>query len=161
MCYEIIYYATTFIEKSLPDSKIIYDSVNADLIKSCAVKTKGSAGPSGLDADMWRKIISSHIYGTVSDDLCHAIALMTRELCSTDINDPESIIPLLACHLIPLDKQPGVRPIGIGEVLRRIIGKAVMKVIKPDVLAAIGYEQLCAGQEAGCEVAIHAHTGYF
>ena len=141
--------------------KIIYDSVNADIIKSCAVKTKGSAGPSGLDADMWRKIISSYIYGTVSDDLCHAIALMTRELCSTDINDPESIIYLLACRLIPLDKQPGVRPIGIGEVLRRIIGKAVMKVIKPDVLAATGYEQLCAGQEAGCEVAVHAIRDIF
>ena len=136
--------------------KVIYDNINADLIKTCASKTKGSAGPSGLDAEEWRKMISSHMYGNISDDLCHAIALMTRELCSSEISDPESISSLLACRLIPLDKQPGVRPIGIGEVLRRIMGKAVMKVVKPDVLAAVGFNQLCAGQDAGSEIAIHA-----
>ena len=62
----------------------------------------------------------------------------------------------MACRLIPLDKSPGVRPIGIGDILRRIIGKAVMAVIKPDVLEATGCAKLCTGQEAGCEVAVHA-----
>ena len=33
----------------------------------------------------------------------------------------------LTCRLFPLDKQPGVKPIRIGEVLRRVIGKIVMK----------------------------------
>ena len=62
----------------------------------------------------------------------------------------------VACRLIPLDKQPGVRPIGICEVLRRIVGKAVLKVVSPDVLRAAGPLQLCAGQDAGCEAAVHA-----
>ena len=62
----------------------------------------------------------------------------------------------LACRLIPLDKNLGLRPIGVGEVLRRIAGKVVMKVVKEDIKKAAGCLQLCAGQEAGCEAAIHA-----
>ena len=37
---------------------------------------------------------------------------------------------LVACRLIPLDKSSGVRPNGVGEVLRRIIGKAILTVLK-------------------------------
>ena len=58
-----------------------------------------------------------------------------------------------SCRLVPLDKRPGVRPVGIGEVVRRVVGKVVMKVIKRDIQEAI---QLCAGQDAGCEAAVHA-----
>ena len=61
-----------------------------------------------------------------------------------------------SCHLVPLDKCPGVRPVGIGEVVCRIVGKAVMKVVKRDLQGAIGSVQLCSGQEAGCEAAVHA-----
>ena len=34
-----------------------------------------------------------------------------------------------ACHLIPLDKNSRVRPIGVGEMLRGIVGKAIVSVI--------------------------------
>ena len=30
--------------------------------------------------------------------------------------------PFIACRLMPIDKNPGIRPIGVGEVLRRIVG---------------------------------------
>jgi len=62
----------------------------------------------------------------------------------------------MACRLIPLNKNPGVRPIGIGEVLRRIAGKVVMIVSKHYIVEATGSIQVCAGQEAGSEAAIHA-----
>ena len=135
---------------------VIYDNTNADLIRKCAIRTKGASGPSGLDADFWRRIVGSSVFGSASEDLCHAIALMARKLCSEDLVDLDSISTLMACRLIPLDKSPGIRPIGLGEVLRRIIGKAVMIIVKPDILNATGYKQLCAGQEAGCEIAVHA-----
>ena len=41
-------------------------------------------------------------------------------------------------------------------MLRRIAGKAVMSLLKKDVLQAAGSLQLCGGQVAGSEAAIHA-----
>ena len=40
-------------------------------------------------------------------------------------------------------------------MLRRIAGKAVMILLKKDVLQAAGLLQLCGGQVAGSEAAIH------
>ena len=48
------------------------------------------------------------------------------------------------------------RLIGVGEVLRRIAGKVVMKISKNDVLKAAGSLQVCAGHESGAEAAIHS-----
>ena len=58
--------------------------------------------------------------------------------------------------LSSLDKCPGVRPIGVGEVVRHIIGKAVLYVIGQDIKDAAGPLELCAGQMAGSEAAVHA-----
>ena len=63
--------------------------------------------------------------------------------------------------LFSLDKSPGVRPIGVDEVLRRIVGKVVMKVIKGDIQESVGSLQVCAGQAGGCEAAIHAMHNIF
>ena len=59
-------------------------------------------------------------------------------LCSEELVDPKSIAGLVVCRLISLDKSPGVRPIGVGEVLRRIIGKAILTVLKSDILNVTG-----------------------
>ena len=58
--------------------------------------------------------------------------------------------------MIALHKCPSVQPIWIGETSCRISGKAILAVIKYDILEAAGALQLCAGQEAGSEAAIHA-----
>ena len=61
---------------------------------------------------------------------------MTRRLC-TELIDRLTIEPILANRLIPLDKDKGeVRPIGVEEVIRRIIGKCVTRVTKQDVIDA-------------------------
>ena len=62
--------------------------------------------------------------------------------------DPRCVSPLLACCLIALDKNPGVRPIGIGETPRHIIAKALLETV--------GSTQLCADQITGTESAVHA-----
>ena len=62
----------------------------------------------------------------------------------------------MSCRLIALEKDPGVRPIGICEVVRRIIAKAILSVTSGDIQEAAGSIQLCAGQKAGTEAAVHA-----
>ena len=49
-----------------------------------------------------------------------------------------------------------MRPIGVGETCRRIIGRAILTAIMPDIQEAGGSTQLCAGQQAGSEAAVHA-----
>ena len=67
----------------------------------------------------------------------------------------------VACRLMPLNKNPGVRPIGVWECLRRLVGKAMLSVVGPYVREAMGALQLCAGQDAGIEAAIHAMNDIF
>ncbi len=65
----------------------------------------------------------------------------------------------MAGCLIPLDKCPGVS--GVGEVPRRIITKAVLKIVGPDIEEAAGPLQVCAGQDGGCKTAVHAMRQIF
>ena len=96
-----------------------------------------------------------------STRLCEAIARMTKTLC-TQYVDPTTIEALIASRLIPLDKGEGaVRPIGVGEVIRRISAKCVMNFAKKDAVEASGSLQLCAGQKSGSEAAIHAMNSLF
>ena len=136
----------------LPNS-VMFDSIDADAIRHAAKGTTGAAGPSGLDAHNWRRICCT--FKDASDDLCHALALVARRLC-TQVVDHSILAPLLACRLIALDKNPGVCPIGMCEVPRRIISKAILYVIKGDIQEAAGATQLCGGQIAGIEAVVHA-----
>ena len=126
------------------------------MVRDAALRTKGSGGPSGIDANGFRRMLACKSFKKSETDLCAAIATMARKLC-TEYVDPLSIEAILANRLMPLDKDEGaVRPIGVGEVLRRIIGKCVMKLTKPDVIDASGSLQVCASHKSGSEAAIHA-----
>ena len=57
--------------------------------------------------------------------------------------------------LITLDKQPDVRPVGIGETWRRLFSKIVLKVTVLEATMTCQYGQLCAGLKAGINGAIH------
>lgn len=134
-----------------------YNSIDGAGIRKIACQIKGAAGPSNLDADGWRRILTSSSFGNHSQNLCDAIARMTKKLClKRDIGTDGSLESFLSCKLIPLNKNPGVRPIGVGEVLRRIIGRAVITTLKNNIMDTAGCSQLCAGQRSGCEAAVHA-----
>ena len=96
-------------------------------------------------------------FGTASNDLCNAITRLTRRIC-TEYIDPEGLTCLLANRLIALDKSPGLRPIEVGEVLRRIVAKAVSNIRSMNILKAAGDIQLGASQIRGCEAGVPAMT---
>ena len=139
-------------------NSVIYEMITGELVRKKSLQTHGSAGPSGLDAKGWRRLLSSTYCGSAADDLCSALAALAKKLAATNCRH---VGALTACRLIPLDKNPGCRPIGVGEVLRRIIGKCIMVVVKEDVRRAAGNLQVCAGQQAGAEAAIHAMREIF
>lgn len=85
---------------------------------------------------------------------------MAQRICTSYI-DSSALQPFIACCLIALEKCPGVKPIGIGKVVWRIIGRAIICIIKDDIQAAAGTVQLCTGQEAGCEASLHAMKQVF
>ena len=71
-----------------------------------------------------------------ASDLHKAIVELAKKFYITNIsnnNSYASLENLLACRLIPLNKNPGLRPIEVGEILRRPLGKVVMMVSKQDV----------------------------
>ena len=146
---------------------VVFTNIDESSITKAALKTRGAAGPSGLDADGWRRMLVSKNFGKTGKDLRISIAKMTQQLCTQEltlgsVENKRDIEAYTACRLIPLEKSPsGVRPIGIGEVLRRIIGKAVVAEIKPELVEAAGCLQLCAGQASGCEAAAHAMRDIF
>ena len=94
---------------------VVFDSIDANAIRSAALRTTGSAGPSGLDAHEWRRLCTA--FKGASTDLCNSLALVAKRLCKTYI-DPKCVSPFLTCRLIALDKSPGFRPIGIGDTVR-------------------------------------------
>ena len=62
----------------------------------------------------------------------------------------------MECCLVALDKSPGVRPVGIGETLRRALAKLIMREAGDQAKTACGNLKLCAGLKAGIEGEAHA-----
>ena len=171
-------------EPELPEP-VIFGAITAETIAKAAAKVKGAHGPSGGDAENWKRQLCS--FGPASVSLCDSIAAVTRRLCTTFL-DPTITSALLASRLLPFKKKnegetpqnqfpefqvpqepqtltqmsrskshqsPTAEPSEFGEVLRRIIGKDVVTILRKDIVQAIGTINLCAGQKAAPETIIH------
>jgi len=114
-----------------------------------------SGGPTQIDMDTWRLMICSKSYSTHSQKLADEIATLARRLAMDTIpHDHISTFP--ACRLVPLTKKDNsIRPVAVGECLRRINAKTFTGLPKEDITHAVGTRQVCAGQESGIEAAIH------
>ena len=110
---------------------------------------------------MFKRILECKSFKHSSTALCEALVTLIRTIC-TEYVDPSSFEALVASRLMSLHKGEGsVRPIGVGEVVRRIISKCVMRVVKPDMIDASGSLQVCAVQMSGSGAAIHAMWNIF
>ena len=126
-------YITPVSNETIPFHPSIFDQTNGQHIKKAAMRTHGSHGPFGLEANEWRRRILTH-FGQQSVEISKTIAKIAKKLATEELN-PELTEPYNACRLIPLDKNPGVRPIGIGEVMRRIIGRTITKCPKNELMS--------------------------
>ena len=118
---------------------VFYSELDGELVKKCALRTKGGAGVSQQEDVLWHKMVTG--YKDSSSSLCHAVAVLGRRL-ATECVDPKGLEALLANRGIAIDKCPGLRPVGVGEIVRRIIGKAVMSITGEKVQEAVGALQL-------------------
>ena len=89
-----------------------------------------------------------------------ALANVAKKLC-VESDQTDSLEAFLARRLIPLDKNPGLRTLRVGEVIRRLIGKSVVHTLKEDIIRSVGNLLVCAGHESDCEAAIHAMSQMF
>ena len=138
----------------------VYDLIDEEMIYNLASKTKGSAGPSGMDSELYRRILCSKNFKTEGKILREEIAVFTRNLLKKSYH-PFFLEAFTSCRLIPLDKNPGIRQMGVGEVLRRIVGKTVSGFLKEEIREAASPLHVCAGHNAGAEAAIHAMSQVF
>ena len=138
--------------RTFPYHPAVFDKISARLVQKHAMKTHGRAGPSSLDADDWRRLLSA--FGQTYTNLRKLVAKFDKRL-ATFIIPPDDLIAYNGCQLVALHKCPGVRPIGIGEVMRRINGRIIVDCIRQDLTFLGGNMQLCLGQNCGIEHIIH------
>ena len=55
---------------------------------------------------------------------------------------------MMSVRLIALEKQPGVRLLGVGETWRQLMAKCLLWVTEKETKAAYGTKQLAGGVEA-------------
>ena len=77
----------------------IFDLINEQRIFDSALKTKGSAGPSGLDAELYRRILCSKNFAAEGRTLREEIATLTKNL----------LIKHPACKMTPNGRGRGKR----------------------------------------------------
>lgn len=105
------------------------------------------------------------IFGRLEEQalkLCKSLSKFRKKaVCDGDKYVKED--PLLEAYVqvadsLPLDKSPGLRPIGIGVRCfeESWVIKAIIFAIRPYILQSAGSLQLCAGLLSGCETAAHA-----
>jgi len=101
--------------------------ISIDTVERVAAKLSGAAGLGGTDAvDLWNWLLC---FGTESEAFREEMASWTNWLANETPPWP-AYHALMAGRLVALDKQPGVRPVGIGEIYCRLMAKCVLAVTR-------------------------------
>ena len=122
--------------------EIYFSKIDSEMIARSAKMTRGSAGPTQTDADFFRHILTHRNFNIEEKRLREQAANFARRF-ATRIYNSEAIDSYVNCRLIPLNKCPEVRPIGVGETFRRIIGKTICWILKLDIQEVAGPLQTC------------------
>ena len=143
-----------------PVNNAHFSEIDEQAIMKAALRTKGSAGPSQFDSDQYSRILCSKHFNQDGKELREQISTFAKKIAMETI-DPTTLEAYTACRLIALNKNPGVRPIGVGEVIRRIVGKTIAWSLSEEIQTAAGPLQVSSGLKGGAEAAIHAMRDIF
>lgn len=128
-------------------------NITAEVMERVATRLSGAAGPDGVDSVDLRNWLLR--FGHESDLLRTEMAKWCEWLANS--HPPWAAYRgLMAGRLVALDKLPGVRPLGIGSIFRRLLAKGLIAVIGQQATSACSNLNLCAGLPAGIEGAVHA-----
>ena len=133
-----------------PASPAAVPDLDSDLVtKQVRSFSKGAAaGPSGLRPQHLKDAFSGEHSDEVREQLAALVNLLARG------EAPASIAECLAgATLIALEKKDGgVRPIAVGDTLRRLVGKCLCEQVKAKALAHLWPLQIGVATRLGAEV---------
>ena len=114
--------------------------VSLDMVEVVCSKLSGAAGPDGVDSSNLRSWLLQ--FGPLSLTLRHEVGELTNWLASS-APSWGSYCALMACQLVALDKQPGVRLLGVGNALRWLMAKLVLCAVGEQATQQYGNYNLC------------------
>lgn len=117
-------------------------------------QVRGGGGPSGMEYYALQQWCMR--FGQTSRKLRSTIAKFSQWLA---MESPPwaAYRELMARRLVAIGKGEGkgILPIGIGDVLRRLMSKSVLNDIKDEATDACGSLQFCSGLDGGIEGGVH------
>ena len=117
-----------------------------------AQKRLGSSGPRGTDLEALQGWLMK--FGEDSTRLRKSVEIFVYWL-SNGSPPWAAYRAFMSGCLIALYKQPGVRPVGVGEMWWHIFVKIVLNIAGLEETMSCQYDQLCAGIKVGIDGTIH------
>lgn len=122
--------------------------ITEDTVEEVSCHLSGGAGLNGTDSQEISRWLTC--YGSASRELRQTVAKLANWLAN-DTPPWAAYRAFMSGRLIARDKCPGIHPIGIGEIWRRLFAKCLLKVTGAKATEACGTNQLCAGLKSGIE----------
>lgn len=116
-----------------------------------------AAGPSGLRVQHLREACAAGSADALLQQLCGVVSLLAQgHACP-------AVAPSLAgASLVALPKPAGgVRPIAVGEILRRLTAKCLMEAVRADARQHFAPAQLGVAIPGGAEAAVHTARAWY
>ena len=141
-----------------PDSTLLHLQ-SSQIVKSIKTFKRGSApGPSGLRAEHLKVAV-----GTNSPIMNEKSAALICRLCNLILSGglPKAVAPYFCGARLhgAQKKDGGVRPIAVGEIMRRLVSKCAASAVSDKAATILSPLQLGVGIRNGCEALIHAAWG--
>ena len=96
------------------ENPVVFEFINQSETYHAAMQTRGSNGPSGLDATNFRRMACSTNFKQIIENFCKTQFEIARKICFEKV-DPVALETYTACRTIALDNdgRSDVRPFGI------------------------------------------------